>query len=36
VETEAVGVKVGRAKQPLAARLSQVLWLVRDLDAEFK
>ena len=36
VQTEVVGVKVGRAKQPLVARLSQVLWLVSDLDAEFK
>ena len=36
VDTEVVGVRISRAEQPLKARLSQVLWLVSDLDAEFK
>ena len=36
VNTEVSGIKVKKTEQPVAARLSQVLWLVEDLEQEFK
>lgn len=36
VSTEAPGVKIMKAEQPLKTRLSQVLWLVADLEKEFR
>ena len=35
VPTEVVGIKIKRAKDPITSRLSQVLWLFDDLEAEF-
>ena len=36
VRTEVSGIKVKKAEQPVTARLSQVLWLVADLEKEFR
>ena len=36
VSTEVSGIKVKKAEQPVTARLSQVLWLVADLEKEFR
>ena len=36
VNTEVSGVKIKKAEQPVTARLSQVLWLVKDLEQDFR
>lgn len=35
VSTEVAGVKIKRAECPITSRLSQVLWLLDDLEVEF-
>jgi hypothetical protein len=36
VSTEVSGVKIKKAEQLVTTRLSQVLWLVADLEKEFR
>ena len=35
VSTQVAGIKIKRAEDPIASRLSQILWLLDDLEAEF-